>query len=425
VPREESVEQPGSVEHPHRLRGEYMGVNEIHAKLYKPADAVRSHKDVHGLHIALDIASFKARAFRSDAPQHFRPDVDCRYGFKAVLTKLLSFWSTAVGNPAHLHVVLDDARFPLKAAEHARRSDGKTFETRLEAAIDTDVNGNVKDADSLYKELSMVACPPLVDAWIIAHCRRYGYIVHVAPCEADSMCGRMALDGDADAIVSYDGDLGVYKGVTHLIIADAGIGKQGQYWHVHSTFGDTRFFSLLGKLYSGNLPEFNKVGFPLRHYFLWAKGQRVPPPPMPNPMPDPEPRQQQPASPQPTPAQMTRAIRRRAVRESRRRDRVAVVEEEEVEAMEECASPVPGSKRLPEGSPALPSPSGQGSPNEIVDEIARALRIAKRQTRLRSMGLGADVVALQPMCKRGHPLQAIHSRHQLKCDGCLKQTPAL
>ena len=77
----------------------------------------------------------------------------------------------------------------------------------------------------------MVACPPEVDAWIVAHCRKYGFTLHVAPAEADSMCGKLAADGDVDAVLSYDGDLGIYKGVRHLIVADSS--RQDVYWHVY------------------------------------------------------------------------------------------------------------------------------------------------------------------------------------------------
>ena len=155
---------------------------------------------MHGKHLA----SFKPRAFRNDAPSHFRESAVCKYSFKAILAKLFSCWSVALGAAAHLHVVLDGARFPLKAAEHARRSDGQTYESRLAAAVAADTAGNATEAEKLYKELAMVACPPEVDAWIIAHCRKYGYTLHVAPVEADSMCGRLAFDGDVDAVLSYD-----------------------------------------------------------------------------------------------------------------------------------------------------------------------------------------------------------------------------
>ena len=76
----------------------------------------------------------------------------------------------------------------------------------------------------------MAHVPPEVDAWIIAHCRLYGIQLHVAPAEADSMCGKLAKDGDVDAVITFDGDLGVYEGVSHLIVADSK--QQGTYRHV-------------------------------------------------------------------------------------------------------------------------------------------------------------------------------------------------
>eukprot|EP00966_Prymnesium_polylepis_P060917 1412803-Prymnesium_polylepis.1 len=207
-----------------------MGIKDIHTKVYKSVQTACRPSDMQGKHVALDIASFKVRAFRSDAPAHFRPSVACKYGYKAVLSRLLSVWAVGLGDPSFLHVVLDGGRFPLKSATHGNRLSGKTYDERIAEALALDKQGQDDKASALYKELAFVACPPSVDAWIIAHCRKYGVTVHVAPCEADSMCGRLALDGDVDAVISYDGDLGAYKGVTHLIVADSG--KQGVYWNV-------------------------------------------------------------------------------------------------------------------------------------------------------------------------------------------------
>ena len=203
----------------------------IHSTIYKVVHHRLDPAEMKGKHVALDVASFKARAFRNDAPSHYRPARECDYGFKAQLARLFSSWCVATGAPSNLHVVLDGARFPLKAATNADRAGHQSYEERLAEGIAFDDAGDAAQAEKCYKELSMVACPPLVDAWIIAHCQKYGITLHVAPCEADSMCAKLHADGDVDAIISYDGDLGIYKGVTHFIVADSS--KQGTYWSVY------------------------------------------------------------------------------------------------------------------------------------------------------------------------------------------------
>eukprot|EP00966_Prymnesium_polylepis_P326081 7382011-Prymnesium_polylepis.1 len=115
-----------------------MGIKEIHPKLYKPVQTSCDPKDMSGKHVALDIASFKVRAFRSDAPSHFRPAAACKYGFKSVISKLLSVWVLACGDASHLHVVLDGSRFPLKSATHSGRLSGKSYDERVAEAVALD-----------------------------------------------------------------------------------------------------------------------------------------------------------------------------------------------------------------------------------------------------------------------------------------------
>lgn len=79
-----------------------MGIKDIHTVLHKPMHMQCAPKDMRGKHVAMDVSSFRTRAFRGDAPTHFRPTAVCKYGFRAVLARLFSTWTHALGEPALL-----------------------------------------------------------------------------------------------------------------------------------------------------------------------------------------------------------------------------------------------------------------------------------------------------------------------------------
>ena len=147
-----------------------------------------------------------------------------------MLAGIISTWTAACGGDDHVVVVLDGARFPLKAREHARRGiTSASREQLLADAIQLDEEDKSAEADAKYKELSYPV-PPSVDAWLVAHCMAFGVPLIVAPFEADSQCAALARSGAVDAVISFDGDLAFYSGVTHLIAADPG--ANGVYWNV-------------------------------------------------------------------------------------------------------------------------------------------------------------------------------------------------
>ena len=161
-----------------------MGVQEAHAKLFAERRTVCKPVELCGKRVAIDIASFKLRAFRADAPSYFRPGAVAKLGYRAVLAALISTWTAACGGDDYVIVVLDGARFPLKAREHARRCvAGASREQILADAIQLDEDDKRGEADSKYKELAYPV-PASVDAWLVAHCTANSVPLIVAPFEA-------------------------------------------------------------------------------------------------------------------------------------------------------------------------------------------------------------------------------------------------
>ena len=112
-----------------------------------------------------------------------------------MLAGIISTWTAACGGDDHVVVVLDGARFPLKAREHARRGiTSASREQLLADAIQLDEEDKSAEADAKYKELSYPV-PPSVDAWLVAHCMAFGVPLIVAPFEADSQCAALARSG--------------------------------------------------------------------------------------------------------------------------------------------------------------------------------------------------------------------------------------
>ena len=147
-----------------------MGVEQAHSHLFAPHRTPCKPSEQHGKTAAMDIASFKMRAFRIEAPSHFRPTATAKNSYRSVLAGLISTWTTALGATNRLVVVLDGSRFPLKAREHARRGGAAgnreaTLRT-LAAAIKADGEDKIGEADKLYKELAYPP-PPSVDAWLV------------------------------------------------------------------------------------------------------------------------------------------------------------------------------------------------------------------------------------------------------------------
>ena len=209
-----------------------MGVEEAHPKVFSHARERVAPSDYNGRTVAIDIASWKLRFFWADAPDYFRPDRATPRGWMASLAQLLSAWTAGCGGEERVLVVLDGAKFPPKAREHARRgAQGEPWLDRLAAAADKDRQGETAAADKAYAALSYPP-PPSVDAWLLAHCKENKIPVIVAPFEADSQCARLALAGAVDAIVTFDGDLSFYSGVNEVVYQDSGKGKGGVYWRV-------------------------------------------------------------------------------------------------------------------------------------------------------------------------------------------------
>ena len=67
-----------------------MGVQDAHSKLFVHVRQPLSLASMQGKRVAIDLASFKLRAFRPDAPSHLRPTEPDKNGYRAALAKLIS-----------------------------------------------------------------------------------------------------------------------------------------------------------------------------------------------------------------------------------------------------------------------------------------------------------------------------------------------
>ena len=70
-----------------------MGVQDAHDKLFSHVKQPCRPRDLHGKKVAIDLASFKLRAFSYDARSYFRPSEPAKYGYKATIARMLSTWT--------------------------------------------------------------------------------------------------------------------------------------------------------------------------------------------------------------------------------------------------------------------------------------------------------------------------------------------
>ena len=128
-------------------------------------------------------------------------------------------------------MLIDGARLPAKAAEHARRGNvAQDRATLLKDAAAFDKDGQLDKADDLYRELAYPA-PPFVLDWVVAHCRANSIAYVVAPFEADSQGAWMARAGGyLDLVISIDGDFSLGCGCPVVVFVSCGKSDRGKLW---------------------------------------------------------------------------------------------------------------------------------------------------------------------------------------------------
>lgn len=91
---------------------------DVYAHIQTPCDLT---KDLRGKKVAIDIASFKLKAFAGDVANFYRPGSEPSHGYRSILVKLLSTLTHCTAGNQNVVVVLDGGRLPPKAAENLRR----------------------------------------------------------------------------------------------------------------------------------------------------------------------------------------------------------------------------------------------------------------------------------------------------------------
>ena len=108
---------------------------------------------MNGWELFIDTASIRTTAFTADAPAFHRQGDDAlgrNCNFKRSLRHFLNVLALATGSVCRVHVILDGAKFPLKAHTHAQRSKALDFDSTLAAARRLDANpSTIAEADKL------------------------------------------------------------------------------------------------------------------------------------------------------------------------------------------------------------------------------------------------------------------------------------
>jgi len=207
-----------------------MGISECGPRVFAHVRTEVQLGDFKGKRLAVDIASFKQKAWYQDVCSYYRANEPATHGYRATLARLLSVLAAAAGGVSNVTVCLDGGRFPPKSREHDRRGSTATARAEILAAAEAkDAANQRKDADYEYHKLAYPP-PPFVDAWLIAHCQEHRIPLVVAPQEADSQAAQLVRDDRADVLVTIDSDLLFYPGVTQLLLADTK--KAGVWWTV-------------------------------------------------------------------------------------------------------------------------------------------------------------------------------------------------
>ena len=207
-----------------------MGISECGPKVFAHV-RTEAHLDLFkGKRLAVDIASFKQKAWYQDVCSYYRANEPSTHGYRATLARLLSVLAAATGGVSNVTVCLDGGRFPPKSRERARRGTTATARSEILAAAEAkDAANQRKEADHEYHKLAYPP-PPFVDGWLIAHCQEHCIPLVVAPQEADSQAAQLVRDDRADVLVTNDSDLLFYPGVMQLLLADTK--KAGAWWTV-------------------------------------------------------------------------------------------------------------------------------------------------------------------------------------------------
>jgi hypothetical protein len=150
-----------------------MGISECGPKVFAHV-RTEAHLDLFkGKRLAVDIASFKQKAWYQDVCSYYRANEPSTHGYRATLARLLSVLAAATGGVSNVTVCLDGGRFPPKSREHARRGTTATARSEILAAAEAkDAANQRKEADHEYHKLTYPP-PPFVDGWLIAHCQEH------------------------------------------------------------------------------------------------------------------------------------------------------------------------------------------------------------------------------------------------------------
>jgi hypothetical protein len=110
--------------------------------------------ELRGKRARLGIASFALSAWRNDVAEYYRRG-EAAGSYRQCLCRQICRLSQAVGDAGTLVVLIDGARLPAKAAEHARRGNvAQDRATLLKDAAAFDKDGQLDKADDLYRELA-------------------------------------------------------------------------------------------------------------------------------------------------------------------------------------------------------------------------------------------------------------------------------
>ena len=79
-----------------------MGIQDCGERLFKPTRNAVTLDQYHGERLAVDIASFKLKAWYSDVAHYYRPTVPPTHGYRTNLANLLSALSAGHLVKAHM-----------------------------------------------------------------------------------------------------------------------------------------------------------------------------------------------------------------------------------------------------------------------------------------------------------------------------------
>ena len=204
-----------------------MTVVDLHDRVVKPvreATTLAQCATASGSVIAVDCSPFAMKAWYPDVPSHFRADEETTAQHRSYFARLIN---SLISCGFQVLMVLDGARLPLKAAEHARRGSTTPRADIKKAAEAADRAGDRAAGDTQWRKLVYPA-PDLVYNFVIGLCRRTaGAEAIVAPFEADSQAAFLVQQKYADYVLTTDGDLVAY-GAPQVLLVDA----QKKYWVV-------------------------------------------------------------------------------------------------------------------------------------------------------------------------------------------------